>query len=249
MYVPVSAPARSMISASLKLFCIRGALPCCTEHELTQGFLPDPDWKRIVAKHRLGDRFIFKVEFVGSRWDSLSQTHTITFRRVESGETFEVEADVLISATGALNRPITPKVPGRDDFRGLQWHSSRWNTDVDLKGKKIAIVGNGSSGIQVIPNIADLEGIEIVQLYVELPSTSSLHTAQAHDLTMTASARPAISARSTTSSIPVFKSSCSATFLSPCGCIDGRSTTTTTTPSCRAARGRSRATCARSSLR
>lgn len=130
-------------------------------------FFPGADWKRIVAKHRLGDRFIFKVEFVESRWDSLSQTHTITFRRVESGETFEVEADVLISATGALNRPITPNVPGRDDFRGLQWHSSRWNTDVDLKGKKIAIVGNGSSGIQVIPNIADLEGIEIVQLQVD----------------------------------------------------------------------------------
>lgn len=139
-----------------------------TTHELTRilAMLPSPDWKRIVAKHRLGDRFIFKVEFVGSRWNSLSQTHTITFRRVESGETFEVEADVLISATGALNRPITPNVPGRDDFRGLQWHSSRWNTDVDLKGKKIAIVGNGSSGIQVIPNIADLEGIEIVQLCV-----------------------------------------------------------------------------------
>ncbi|GAA5865082.1 hypothetical protein JCM3774_002125 [Rhodotorula dairenensis] len=120
-------------------------------------------WKRIIAKHRLGDRFVFNVEFVGSRWNSLSQTHTVTFRRVESGETYEVEADVLISATGALNRPIIPNVPGRDDFQGLQWHSSRWNTDVDLQGKKIAIVGNGSSGIQVIPNIADLEGIEIVQ--------------------------------------------------------------------------------------
>lgn len=120
-----------------------------------------------MRRHRLADRFVYEVEFVGSRWDTLSQAHTITFRRLATGETFDVEAEILISATGALNRPIIPKVPGRENFQGLQWHSSRWNTEVELKGKRVAIVGNGSSGIQVIPHIADLEGIEIVQLYVQ----------------------------------------------------------------------------------
>ncbi|BGP57894.1 hypothetical protein JCM8202v2_005543 [Rhodotorula sphaerocarpa] len=120
-------------------------------------------WKSIVRRHRLADRFVYEAEFVGSRWDTLSQAHTITFRRLATGETFDVEAEILISATGALNRPIIPKVPGRDNFQGLQWHSSRWKTEAELKGKRVAIVGNGSSGIQVIPHIADLEGIEIVQ--------------------------------------------------------------------------------------
>ncbi|GAA6049433.1 hypothetical protein NBRC10513_005842 [Rhodotorula toruloides] len=120
-------------------------------------------WKRIVARHRLSDRFVFRTEFVSSRWDSSTQTHTITFRRLPSNEFFTVAADILISATGALNKPIVPSVPGREKFKGVQWHSSRWNGEVRLEGKRIAIVGNGSSGIQVVPNIVDLPGIEIVQ--------------------------------------------------------------------------------------
>lgn len=123
-------------------------------------------WKRIVTRHSLQDRFVFETEFIASRWDATTQTHTVTFRRVKTGETFEVVTDILVAATGALNKPIIPNVPGRDKFEGLQWHSSRWNNEVDLKGKRLAVVGNGSSGIQVIPNIVDIEGIHLTQLCV-----------------------------------------------------------------------------------
>ncbi|BGP27206.1 hypothetical protein JCM10295v2_006170 [Rhodotorula toruloides] len=121
------------------------------------------DEKRIVTRHHLADRFVFRTEFVSSRWNSSTQSHTITFRRLPSGESLTVTADILISAAGALNKPIIPDVPGREKFKGLQWHSSRWNGEAQLEGKRIAIVGNGSSGIQVVPNIVDLPGIEIVQ--------------------------------------------------------------------------------------
>ncbi|GAA6044216.1 hypothetical protein JCM8097_002265 [Rhodosporidiobolus ruineniae] len=120
-------------------------------------------WKRIVARHQIGDRFVFHTEFVSSRWDGHTQQHTVTLRNVETGETFEVVANILISATGALNKPIIPSLPGRNQFKGLQWHSSRWQNDVDLRNKRIAIVGNGSSGIQVIPNIVDVPSIQITQ--------------------------------------------------------------------------------------
>ncbi|GAA5826672.1 hypothetical protein JCM11251_002849 [Rhodosporidiobolus azoricus] len=120
-------------------------------------------WKRIVQRHHLGDRIVYHTEFVESHWDNTAQKHTVTFRNVQSGETFNVVADVIISAVGALNKPIIPNVPGRDKFKGLQWHSSRWNNDVSLEGKRIAIVGNGSSGIQVVPNIVNLPGIHITQ--------------------------------------------------------------------------------------
>ncbi|KPV71567.1 uncharacterized protein RHOBADRAFT_19371, partial [Rhodotorula graminis WP1] len=120
-------------------------------------------WKRIVRRHRLERSFTFDTEFVSSRWDSLAQQHTVTFRNVKSDETFDVVADVLIAATGALNKPIVPHVPGKDKFKGVQWHSSRWRNDVPLEGKRIAIVGSGSSGIQVIPNICAIPGIEIMQ--------------------------------------------------------------------------------------
>ncbi|GAA6010480.1 hypothetical protein JCM10207_001325 [Rhodosporidiobolus poonsookiae] len=120
-------------------------------------------WKRIVARHQLQSHFVFHSEFVSSRWDTPTQRHTVTFRNVRTGETFEVVADILISATGALNKPIFPKLPGRDRFKGVQWHSSQWDTEIDLRNKRVAIVGNGSTAIQALPNIADLEGIEIVQ--------------------------------------------------------------------------------------
>lgn len=122
--------------------------------------------KRIAARHRLHDKFVFRSEFVFSHWENTMQQHTIEFRNTQTKETFSVVADVLISATGALNLPKIPKLPGRDTFKGLQWHSSQWRDDVDLRGKKVAVVGNGSSGIQIIPNIVEIEGLELINLSV-----------------------------------------------------------------------------------
>lgn len=124
--------------------------------------------KRIAAQHRLHDKFVFRSEFVSSHWDNTTQQHTVDFRNTESKETFTVVADVLISATGALNLPKIPNVPGRETFKGLQWHSSQWRDDVDLRGRKVAVVGNGSSGIQIIPNIVEIEGLELINLLVFL---------------------------------------------------------------------------------
>lgn len=124
--------------------------------------------KRIAAQHRLHDKFVFRSEFVSSHWDNTTQQHTVEFRNTQTKETFSVVADVLISATGALNLPKIPSVPGRETFKGLQWHSSQWRDDVDLRGNKVAVVGNGSSGIQIIPNIVEIEGLELINLSVFL---------------------------------------------------------------------------------
>ncbi|GAA6061463.1 hypothetical protein JCM10212_005666 [Sporobolomyces blumeae] len=119
-------------------------------------------WQRIVDRHRLRQHFVYNTTFVSSEWDSVAQQHRVRFRR-STGQEFVVSSDVLISATGALNKPIVPKLPAIDEFKGEQWHSSRWRNDLDLRGKKIAVVGNGSSGIQCIPHLAELEGTEVTQ--------------------------------------------------------------------------------------
>lgn len=106
------------------------------------------DWETIIDKFGFRDRFVFSANFTGSHWDIDSQSHTLTFDLPE-GKTLQVVADVLISASGALNSPLIPKLEGLESFKGVQWHSSRWNKDFDLSGKKVAVVGNGSSGIQV----------------------------------------------------------------------------------------------------
>lgn len=119
------------------------------------------DWNGIIDKHDLRSSFVFSVEFVASSWSTRTQSHTLTFTR-DSLPNLVVEADVLISAAGALNTPIIPDLPGRASFEGTQFHSSRWN-DVDLRSKKVAIIGNGSSGIQVVPYIVEREGIQVTQ--------------------------------------------------------------------------------------
>lgn len=66
----------------------------------------------------------------------------------------EITSDFLISAVGQLNQPQYPRIPGLDTFSGKTLHSARWDWGYDLKGKKIAVVGNGASAIQLIPELA-----------------------------------------------------------------------------------------------
>ena len=60
---------------------------------------------------------------------------------------------MLICAAGPLSEPSLPDVPGLADFRGEVFHSSRWNHDYSLEGKRVAVVGTGASAIQIVPKI------------------------------------------------------------------------------------------------
>lgn len=64
-------------------------------------------------------------------------------------------ADIVISAVGLLNIPKIPHIPGLDTFTGAVLHTSAWRDDVELAGKRVAVIGNGASGMQVAPAIAD----------------------------------------------------------------------------------------------
>ncbi|WP_019202271.1 NAD(P)/FAD-dependent oxidoreductase [Tsukamurella sp. 1534] len=63
--------------------------------------------------------------------------------------------DVLVSAVGQLSDPALPAIPGIDRFRGIAFHSARWDHSAPLSGKRIAVVGTGASAIQFIPHLAD----------------------------------------------------------------------------------------------
>jgi cation diffusion facilitator CzcD-associated flavoprotein CzcO len=60
----------------------------------------------------------------------------------------------VVLATGPLNKPVIPDLPGLDSFTGQSFHSSHWRHDVDLKGKRVAVVGTGASAVQFVPEIA-----------------------------------------------------------------------------------------------
>ncbi|UOZ10484.1 NAD(P)/FAD-dependent oxidoreductase [Amycolatopsis sp. WQ 127309] len=69
----------------------------------------------------------------------------------KSGETYT--ADVFVPAVGQLSRPVLPTIPGRDRFAGAAFHSARWDHDVDLRGKRVAVIGTGASAVQFVPEV------------------------------------------------------------------------------------------------
>ena len=81
---------------------------------------------------------------------------------VETANGQKFTTPVLVSAVGLFNTANIPNVPGRDTFKGPSFHSSSWRHDISLRGKTVAVVGNGASGVQFIPKIAQ----EVGQLYL-----------------------------------------------------------------------------------
>ncbi len=94
-----------------------------------------------------------------ARWLDLDQQWEL---RSESDEVFR--ADVLVSGLGMLNVPSIPDIPGASQFRGRVFHSSRWDHDVSLEGKRVASIGTGASAIQYVPAIAPVvEHLDVFQ--------------------------------------------------------------------------------------
>ena len=125
------------------------------------------DWSRYFAlQGELLDYFIGVAEQYGlhgctrfnttmrrAEWDEHSRQWRIELQRAD-GRVEQSAANVLISAVGALNNPLIPKIEGLDTFPGPAFHTARWPQDLDVSGKRIAVVGNGASAMQVVPAIA-----------------------------------------------------------------------------------------------
>ena len=94
----------------------------------------------------------FGHEVVAANWDEGRQHWRVRVRDAQGERT--VSANVLVSGVGQLNRPSWPDIPGRESFRGRSFHSARWEHDVDLKGKKVGVIGTGASAVQFVPLVA-----------------------------------------------------------------------------------------------
>lgn len=75
--------------------------------------------------------------------------------RVETRDGVADTADVLIAATGFLHVPVLPDIAGMNSFSGALMHNARWNAGVQIDGKRVAVIGTGSSGVQLVPAIVD----------------------------------------------------------------------------------------------
>ena len=132
-------------------------------HLYSYSFAQNPHWSRTYApqpeilaylegvamRHDLHRRIACDTAIVELVWDEAARQWRLT---AADGRTFT--ARVVISAVGALHVPAVPDMPGRERFAGPAFHSARWRHDVDLTGRRVAVIGTGASAVQFIPEIA-----------------------------------------------------------------------------------------------
>lgn len=89
------------------------------------------------------------VSWVGSTWLEKQKCWRIELQHTQTGERYIQECTALISAVGHMVDPKRFDVPGKETFKGQVIHSSKWTEEVDLKGKNVVVLGNGSKSRQV----------------------------------------------------------------------------------------------------
>ncbi|SEF26376.1 Predicted flavoprotein CzcO associated with the cation diffusion facilitator CzcD [Amycolatopsis pretoriensis] len=129
----------------------------------SRAYSPQPEiWRymrEVADKHDLRRFTRFGQEMTGARWDADENRWHVATR---GGDEFV--ADALVAGVGALHLPMVPELPGIENFAGPAYHSARWRHDVDLKGKKVAVIGTGASAVQFVPKIApDVEELTLFQ--------------------------------------------------------------------------------------
>ncbi len=139
-----------------------GAACDVQSHLYSFAFEPRHDWSRkfgrqpeileylqfCAEKYGLSDHIRFNQEVRAASFDEVTNQW-----RVETQSDDVYHADLVITATGQLNQPAWPSVPGLGSFQGKLFHSARWDHDYPLEGKKVAVIGTGASAIQFVPKI------------------------------------------------------------------------------------------------
>jgi cation diffusion facilitator CzcD-associated flavoprotein CzcO len=129
-------------------------------------FAPNPDWsmsfspqpeiqsyiRRVAAESGTLHKFVFGTDVEEARWDGTAQRWRV---RTSRGE---LTARTLISGSGGLSEPRLPDIEGLEGFAGDLFHSAQWDHDVDLTGKRVAVIGTGASAIQIVPEVATAAG-------------------------------------------------------------------------------------------
>lgn len=148
-----------------------GAACDVESHLYSYSFEPNPNWSRefspqpeilkymehCVEKYAIKPFLHFNTEIKQAVFDEPSGIWTVT---TVSGKEFKTR--VIVSCTGGLSEASYPDIKGLDTFKGVMFHSAKWDNKVDLKGKSVAVIGTGASAIQIVPTIAS----QVKQLFL-----------------------------------------------------------------------------------
>jgi 4-hydroxyacetophenone monooxygenase len=114
-------------------------------------------FQRVMDEHGVGPHVRWETEVVDATWDDARASWAVRTRGLDGAES-TLHARAVISAVGQLDRPHVPPIVGRESFAGDAFHSAEWDHSVDLRGRRVAMIGAGASGFQIAPAIAEEVG-------------------------------------------------------------------------------------------
>jgi cation diffusion facilitator CzcD-associated flavoprotein CzcO len=120
--------------------------------------------RQMAERFDFYDRCLFHTSVTGTDWDDTDERWIV---RTDRGDA--MRARHVILANGILTTPQLANIPGIDRFGGESFHTSRWNYDVDLAGKRIGVIGTGATAVQAVPELAKVAGELFV--FQRTPST------------------------------------------------------------------------------
>jgi cation diffusion facilitator CzcD-associated flavoprotein CzcO len=140
-------------------------------------FAPNPQWSRryspqseiwgylrdCAERFDVTSRIEYGAEVISAEWDEPAGLW-----RLDVAGAAPLTCRVLISGVGALHQPKIPGLAGLSGFSGTAFHTANWRHDVDLAGQRVAVIGTGASGVQVVPAIA--ERVTHLDVYQRTPA-------------------------------------------------------------------------------
>ncbi|KAF4120115.1 putative flavoprotein CzcO associated with the cation diffusion facilitator CzcD [Geosmithia morbida] len=138
-------------------------------HNYTWSFEPKLDWSAVYPpskeifeyfdgfanKYGLKQYIKTEHEMIGAYWNNSKGGWDVKVRNDANDVIITDHCDILVNASGILNNWKWPAIPGLKNYKGKLLHTANWDDSISLEGKHVGLIGNGSSGIQVLPAIRD----------------------------------------------------------------------------------------------
>ncbi|KAL2850026.1 monooxygenase [Aspergillus pseudodeflectus] len=150
-------------------------------HNYVYSFEPKPDWTSVYAgsseirsyfedftkKYGLEKYIRLSHQVTSTRWAEEKGQWEVTATDLSTGETVSDWCHILVHATGYLNKPAWPAIPGLDEYQGVKLHSADYDESVSLKGRDVLLIGGGSSAVQILPAIQPV--VKSVTIFIRSP--------------------------------------------------------------------------------
>ncbi|OJJ43910.1 hypothetical protein ASPZODRAFT_2113943 [Penicilliopsis zonata CBS 506.65] len=125
-------------------------------------------WEKVFFKYGCDGSCRLETKVISAIWNEEKGQWLLKVADLKKNSLFDDECHLLISATGMLDDAKWPTFPGLGDFKGKVMHTAEWDKSYSYQGKKVAVIGNGSSGLQIIPAL--LPQVTHIDHYIKDPA-------------------------------------------------------------------------------